>query len=465
MHAEDRAGAAVARGGGELRRRRGAKGRALRPGLLALQGAVGNAAVVQMLDRAGRLPAGERDQGRTDGDRAGAESPGQAAPRRAVQDVLRTPGRPLDDPARAEMEARLGADFSGVRVHTGSAAEASAAAIGARAYTSSEHVVLGSGGRDRHTLAHELAHVVQQRRGPVAGTDDGTGLRLSDSSDPFEREAEATAARVMSVPPPSGVHAPPAGTHPEAAVPSATAAAPVQRALYLDEDATQRPLTREEVLAAPWYQELHPGHQQRVEPYIDHDVDVAVGTVIEATRNTVVGAVEGQRRQDTDFLEEAWHRKRNLNAYDLEMQAGRLTEALTELGIPPQTLRLTKGSIKGFGHHVPHTDVLVPHPGNIWAMSEAPESLARCLESIMGADSTAWVFTDNEQDGHSQAEAISAAVDTINGENSGVAGYVPLAVQVEHVRGKTVGDTYELAGVPLVIGHQSPYRLVTVTRA
>jgi hypothetical protein len=53
---------------------------------------------------------------------------------------------------------------------------------------------------DGHTLAHELAHVIQQRQGPVAGTDPGTGLRISDPRDSFEREAEATADRVMAPP-------------------------------------------------------------------------------------------------------------------------------------------------------------------------------------------------------------------------------------------------------------------------
>ncbi|MYR64083.1 DUF4157 domain-containing protein, partial [Streptomyces sp. SID625] len=96
------------------------------------------------------------------------------------------------------MEARLGADFSDVRMHTDQAARRSAAEIGARAYTSGSHVVVGEGGADRHTLAHELTHVVQQRQGPVAGTDHGDGLRVSDPSDRFEREAEANAHRVLA---------------------------------------------------------------------------------------------------------------------------------------------------------------------------------------------------------------------------------------------------------------------------
>ncbi|WUV20422.1 DUF4157 domain-containing protein [Streptomyces sp. NBC_01485] len=125
-----------------------------------------------------------------------------AAPvqRSAVHEVLRSGGRPLDDATRGDMESRLGADFSDVRVHTDAAAKASASEIGARAYTSGSHVVLGDGGGDKHTLAHELTHVIQQRQGPVAGADNGSGLRVSDPSDRFEREAEANATRVMRAP-------------------------------------------------------------------------------------------------------------------------------------------------------------------------------------------------------------------------------------------------------------------------
>ncbi|MEU8825094.1 DUF4157 domain-containing protein [Streptomyces sp. NPDC048636] len=119
-----------------------------------------------------------------------------------VREVLRSAGKPLAGPVRAEMESRFGADFSGVRLHTGAAAVQSARAVGARAYTSGSHVVLGAGGGDKHTLAHELTHVIQQRQGPVAGTDHGDGLRVSDPRDRFEREAESTARRVLSGPVP-----------------------------------------------------------------------------------------------------------------------------------------------------------------------------------------------------------------------------------------------------------------------
>jgi Domain of unknown function (DUF4157) len=123
-----------------------------------------------------------------------------AVPARLVDEALRGPGQPLAAPVREEMQACFGADLSDVRVHSGSAARASAAEISARAYTSGSHIVIGDGGDGKHTLAHELTHVIQQRQGPVACTDNGNGLSLSDPSDPFERAAEASAHRALAEP-------------------------------------------------------------------------------------------------------------------------------------------------------------------------------------------------------------------------------------------------------------------------
>jgi hypothetical protein len=52
-------------------------------------------------------------------------------------------------------------------------------------------------------LAHELTHVVQQRSGPVDGTDAGGGVKVSDPSDRFEREAVANADRLTATPSPA----------------------------------------------------------------------------------------------------------------------------------------------------------------------------------------------------------------------------------------------------------------------
>ncbi|MFJ3906421.1 DUF4157 domain-containing protein [Streptomyces sp. NPDC090025] len=180
--------------------------------LLALQRSAGNAAVVQMMRQAGR-PGGPGQAPHQHDDGCGHDRPGAATVQRsAVPGVLSSGGRPLDEATRTDMESRMGADFSDVRIHDDAAAQRSAAEIGARAYTSGSHVVIGQGGGDRHTLAHELTHVIQQRQGPVAGTDNGSGLRVSDPSDRFERAAEANARRVLS-----GSAAAPATAEPVAA--------------------------------------------------------------------------------------------------------------------------------------------------------------------------------------------------------------------------------------------------------
>src|SRR5262249_8602578 len=86
-----------------------------------------------------------------------------------VHDVLRSPGRPLDSKVRSFMEPRFGRDFSHVRVHTGSRAAQSATAVNALAYTVGNNIVFGQGmyspgtAAGAHLLAHEMAHVVQQR--------------------------------------------------------------------------------------------------------------------------------------------------------------------------------------------------------------------------------------------------------------------------------------------------------------
>ncbi|WP_280672488.1 DUF4157 domain-containing protein [Kitasatospora sp. MAP12-44] len=159
--------------------------------LAALQRAIGNRAMAALVGQ-------ERHQHDV------ACGHATAVQRSSVHDVLSSAGAPLNQRVRTEMEARLGADFSDVRLHTGATAQRSATEVGARAYTSGRNIVIGAGGADRHTLAHELTHVIQQRSGPVAGTDTGSGLRVSDPSDRFEREAEATASRVMSAAVPVG---------------------------------------------------------------------------------------------------------------------------------------------------------------------------------------------------------------------------------------------------------------------
>lgn len=98
-----------------------------------------------------------------------------------VHDVLRSGGRPLDPVLRASLEPRFGYNFHQVRVHIGAMAGASAQVVRARAYTVGTNIVFGDGqyapatAEGRRLIAHELAHIVQQRTGATVG---GGGLRL-----------------------------------------------------------------------------------------------------------------------------------------------------------------------------------------------------------------------------------------------------------------------------------------------
>jgi hypothetical protein len=106
-------------------------------------------------------------------------------------------GRPLDDELRATLEARLGEDFSDVRIHTGAAAAEAARTLRAYAYTVGRDIVFGAGhfapesSEGLHLLAHELAHVAQQRLAPASGL--GAGLPVSRPGDPGELEADRVA--------------------------------------------------------------------------------------------------------------------------------------------------------------------------------------------------------------------------------------------------------------------------------
>ncbi len=92
-------------------------------------------------------------------------------------------------PDAAKMEELMGADFSGVKVHSGKEAKEGAKAIGAEAYAMGEDIALPGG--DKKTLAHELAHVVQQQQGrsPAGG--------VGKEGDALETEADAVADKVI----------------------------------------------------------------------------------------------------------------------------------------------------------------------------------------------------------------------------------------------------------------------------
>lgn len=163
--------------------------------ILALQRSAGNAVVSRLLDQERELrghvpPGGDEVNIQRDVDVHAA--------------ISRGGGRPLNPDVQAEMETRMGqapGTFDPVRVVGGTEGKSVARALGARALTSGSRIY--GDVSEPHTLVHELTHVIQQSRGPVAGTDNGDGVKISDPSDRFEREAEANATRVLSAPVPA----------------------------------------------------------------------------------------------------------------------------------------------------------------------------------------------------------------------------------------------------------------------
>ena len=86
-------------------------------------------------------------------------------------------GRPLDAPVQAKMESEFGADFSAVRVHSGSEADALNDSIQAKAFTTGSDVFFREGDYSpdspagQELIAHELTHVVQQGHAPALQTE------------------------------------------------------------------------------------------------------------------------------------------------------------------------------------------------------------------------------------------------------------------------------------------------------
>lgn len=131
-------------------------------------------------------------QRRPESGAAAATAPSSRTASDAVRRVLGMTGVPLSGIQRQAMEHRLGHDFSDVRVHTDAAAADAALAVRAEAFTVGRRVVFGANrftddAAGRSLLAHELTHVVQQRR--PGGLDPS-----KDAQTRYEAEAEAAGA-------------------------------------------------------------------------------------------------------------------------------------------------------------------------------------------------------------------------------------------------------------------------------
>ncbi|HET6989691.1 MAG TPA: DUF4157 domain-containing protein, partial [Bacteroidia bacterium] len=74
-------------------------------------------------------------------------------------------GQSLNDSTRSEMESKMGADFSSVKIHSGSEAHDMSESINAKAFTHGQDVYFNNSHspENKELLAHELAHTVQQK--------------------------------------------------------------------------------------------------------------------------------------------------------------------------------------------------------------------------------------------------------------------------------------------------------------
>jgi hypothetical protein len=106
----------------------------------------------------------------------------------------RGPAAELPASLRAAFGARFGIDLDGVRVHRSPTASAAADALGARAFTFGRDIVVGAGGDDPATLAHEAAHAAQFARHGAPGQPRGVASHIH----PAHTEARAGAAPTAS---------------------------------------------------------------------------------------------------------------------------------------------------------------------------------------------------------------------------------------------------------------------------
>ncbi|MCB9385369.1 MAG: DUF4157 domain-containing protein [Bryobacterales bacterium] len=80
-------------------------------------------------------------------------------------------GRPINATLRLKLESAFGQDLSAVRIHESQGAASASSRISAKAYTQGNDIFFKPGAYAPHTdegkrlLAHELAHMLQQRKG------------------------------------------------------------------------------------------------------------------------------------------------------------------------------------------------------------------------------------------------------------------------------------------------------------
>ena len=169
---------------------------------------------------------------RADSSSGGAAAPAVTPDVGAGISAARSGGLGLPSSERSFFEPRLGRDLSDVRVHTDAAAARSARSVSAHAYTVGSDVVFAPGQyaprttQGRRLLAHELAHVAQQRpAGGVARKPDVVARQAQTATAPAP-PAPAPATSTAAAPGPAAVTTPTPATPGAVPAPQARAESP-----------------------------------------------------------------------------------------------------------------------------------------------------------------------------------------------------------------------------------------------
>lgn len=168
--------------------------------MLALQRAIGNQAVQRRMPRPEREQALEPEE-HVHGAGCGhgeAKAPAQAASGPdLINEVLASPSQAPSGAMASEMSSYYGGhDFSPARVHTGPVAQRAADAMGAKAMTIGNHVILPpAAAKDKATVAHEFDHLRNNMNGVVEkGPNSVDGVPTTDHRQGSEVAADHNGA-------------------------------------------------------------------------------------------------------------------------------------------------------------------------------------------------------------------------------------------------------------------------------
>ncbi|ARX87316.1 MULTISPECIES: DUF4157 domain-containing protein [Streptomyces] len=160
--------------------------------ILSLQRLAGNAAVSRAVEEERHAHGPGCGHGQTE---PSGEQPVMQR-QMGLSAALASPGAPLEPRIRERAEQAYGMNFGDVRKHDGPEAQQSAREFGALAYTVGPHIVAAEPNLPDDVMFHELGHRFQNAMGPVAGTDDGSGVRVSSPGDPFELQADSNGKKI-----------------------------------------------------------------------------------------------------------------------------------------------------------------------------------------------------------------------------------------------------------------------------